>query len=214
MKNWESLNEFFDVLNENTNYLVLRNYEEFSEGDIVSDHPDIDILCADRDEFLEHVCSESRSSKEDKIHRRIIINSKRVDLDVRHVGDGYYDTRWEQNMLETKRSFNGLCYIMNNENYYYSLLYHALIQKYEISPDYNERLSRMACDFEVADPLSINTLESYMLIQGYKYTYPIFPGGIVNFAHVNKKMIEHNMAREAKRFYYLWKKKIINLITK
>ena len=212
MKNWKSLNEFFEALNNSTDYLVLRNFEEFTEGKIVSDHPDIDVLCSNRDEFLEIVSSESRSIKEDKIHRRVIIEGKRVDLDVRHVGDGYYDTQWEQNMLSTKFLYNNFCYVMNTENYYYSLLYHALIQKYQISSDYKERLEKMAHGLDIEDATSLSTLESFMAKQGYRYTYPVFPGGIANFRRVNKNMIEPNLTRRFNRLVYSIKKHIIRFI--
>ena len=216
MKNWKSLNEFFRILNENTNYLVLRNYEDFEDGLIVVQHPDIDILCSDRDNLLKYACSESRVNKSDKIHRHILIEGKLVDLDIRHVGDGYYDARWEQKMLGNKILYNGMCYVMDPENYYYSLLYHALIQKKVISNDYKKRLAGMASelDFSIKSPLSISTLESYMKRKGYKYTYPINPRGIVNFTHVDKNLIEMNLYRQLMRTLYYLKRKIVNIIKK
>lgn len=44
MKNWENLKELFSALNEETEYLVLRNFEEFSDEKFLSSHPDIDFL--------------------------------------------------------------------------------------------------------------------------------------------------------------------------
>lgn len=214
MKNWSSLKEFFQALNEKTNYLVLRNYEEFENGDIVSDHPDIDVLCSDRDLFLNVIDSESRSKKSDKIHRYVRIGDKNIDIDVRHVGDGYYDTQWEKDMLENKIFYNNLCYVMDSENYYYSLLYHALIQKNKIGDDYKKRLKIMAneIDLNITNPLSLRTLELYMKEKEYKYTYPINPSGIVNFQYVNKEMIEQNFYRKLQRLFFHCKRQIVSII--
>ncbi len=48
MKNWDNLKALFAALNEETEYLVLRNFEEFSDEKFLSSHPDIDFLCRDQ----------------------------------------------------------------------------------------------------------------------------------------------------------------------
>ncbi|MBR4720595.1 MAG: hypothetical protein IK057_02405 [Clostridia bacterium] len=203
MHNWSSLKAFFDVLNEKSNYVVLRNYENFADSLLTDEHPDIDILCDNRDVLLSVSKSEPRHEN-DKIHRKILVDNKEVDLDVRYVGDGYYDTKWERELLSNRRLYNGLCYVLTEEYYYYSLLYHALIQKFKISDDYISRLKNMAekCGISGDEALSIDTLQNYMRKHGYSFTYPAFVGGITNFRRVDKAMIKKNPLRICARFLY------------
>ena len=103
---------------------------------------------------------------------------------------------------------------MDSENYYYSLLYHALIQKNKIGDDYKKRLKIMAneIDLNITNPLSLRTLELYMKEKEYKYTYPINPSGIVNFQYVNKEMIEQNFYRKLQRLFFHCKRQIVSII--
>ena len=215
-KNWDSLQVFFSVLNEKIEYLVLRNYEEFIDGLFNVDHPDIDILCRDSKEFIHFAESMTRTGNpKDLIHQKIMIGGKPVSLDVRHVGDGYYDESWEKDMLRKRRLINNLCYVMDEENYFYSLLYHALIQKNTLSNDYQIRLEAMAIklfDEPKYLPVSLEMLQSYMREKGYHFTYPEYLGGIANFAQVDKRLIKADRTRCFRKFIFSLNRKINNII--
>ncbi len=212
IRNWKSLNEFFNVLNKNVEYVVLRNYEEFIEGEFNVSHPDIDILCRDSRELIMIAESTTRTSNsKDLIHQQIMIDEKIVALDVRHVGDGYYDDLWEENMLKKRVVINDFCYVLDEENYFYSLLYHALVQKRFVSGDYQLRLTKMAEKLNIKrtySPVSIETLQSYMREKNYLFTYPEYLGGITNFEHVDKDMIKKDIFRTIRKCIYLLKNKI------
>ncbi len=209
MKNWESLQEFFGILNNHVDYLMLRNYENLLDNILNAEHPDIDILCRDIDEVLAVISSRSRTKdKNDKIHREVLINNQWVDIDIRYVGDGYYDSKWEKNMLDTKVKYKNMFYVMEQENYYFSLLYHALVQKYSVSKDYSIRLQGLAKALNIKQALSIDVLQDFMLKNGYYYTYPVFSGGIANFRNVNKKMIKKDYMRIIKRIIYRIRNKL------
>lgn len=218
IKKWDSLREFFNVLNKNVEYVVLRNYEEFLEGEFNVAHPDIDILCRDSKELIHFAESTTRTgNSKDLIHQQIMIGEKTVALDVRHVGDGYYDDLWEENMLNNRRIINNLCYVLDKENYYYSLLYHALIQKKSLSNDYKIRLEAMAnrlFDEIKYPPSSLEMLQNYMKEMNYHFTYPDFLGGIANFAEVDKKLIKADRTRCFRKFIFLLNRKINKIINK
>jgi hypothetical protein len=216
MKNWESLFDFFNVLNSNVEYVVLRNYEDFLEGKFNVEHPDIDVLCRDSEEFIRHAKSISRSkNKNDLIHQKVLIQDKFVALDVRYVGDGYYDESWEEDMINKRVLLNDFCYVLDDENYYFSLLYHALVQKWELSKDYQIRLEHMANHLlkEVnCSPYSLDLLQSYMRKKGYLFTYPVYLGGIANFKGVDKDLIKVDRTRPFRKMVYLLKKKINRIV--
>lgn len=195
MKKWRSLQEFFNCINKEAEYVVLRNYEEFVNGTFSVEHPDIDILCRDTQSFLSVIGSKSRSEKIDhKVHRLVSINEQEVMLDIREIGDGYYDTRWEKEMLNSRILLNNYCYVLNDIDYFYSLLYHAFIQKHMLSNDYETRLKQMASELNIciSEPLSTKELEEYMRKKGYKYTYPKDLGVITNFSNIDGKLIKRD----------------------
>lgn len=200
LKNWESLQHFFLELNKNVEYLVLRNFEDLLDKGVNTTHPDIDILCRDSKELIHYAGSISRTNNpNDLIHQKVLIDSKVVSLDVRHVGDGYYDEMWETDMLGKRRFINDLCFVMDENNYFYSLLYHALIQKNRVSPDYKLRLEMMGEKLSIENPVSIQTLEHFMREKNYYFTYPENPAGIANFKNVDKSLIKTDLVRLLKR---------------
>ena len=218
MKNWESLNAFFRVLNEKVAYLVLRNYEDFLDGGFSTIHPDIDILCLDSKEFIQIAESVNRTGNiNDLIHQQVMIADELVSIDVRHVGDGYYDETWEKKMLSNRKLKNDFCYVLDDQDYFYSLLYHALIQKKKISNDYEQRLEKMASELSIKTtfrPVSLETLQLYMRDNNYFFTYPENPTGIANFSKVDKTMIKKDPKKQLERIIsQLMKilKRIINI---
>ncbi len=91
------------------------------------------------------------------------------------VGDGYYDINWQRSMLKNRvRNPLGF-YVMSDEDYFYSLAYHAIYQKKAgLSEEYRERLAEMRpeCkDYQQAN--YIKALHEYMLRHGYFYTHTV-----------------------------------------
>lgn len=212
-KNWTSLEDFFHVLNEHVEYLVLRNFEELIEVGVNDDHPDIDLLCQDSKQLIQYSGSITRTGKQnDLIHQKILIDGKTVSLDVRHVGDGYYDESWEKEMLEKRHLFHNMFYVMDEMNYYYSLLYHALIQKKAMKPDYQSRLETMKDRLGISDPVEVNSLQKFMFEKGYLFTYPENPEGIANFRIVDKSMIKRDLRKQFNRQLHRLKRNIIKIL--
>lgn len=99
---WNSIIEMLSSLNENCDYVVLRNYEQFEEQKLISGHEDIDLLCNNAEKVINILHAENKIQG-DNVHLKINICNKKIDLDLRCVGDGYYDKKWELNMLEKKK---------------------------------------------------------------------------------------------------------------
>lgn len=166
MKKWESFIELFSELNTKCNYIVMRNYENLLGDEKFEEHSDIDFLCDNIELFKDSISGEFTA---DNIHGRIVVATNEIPVDIRFVGDSYYDKKWEQDMLDTRRLFKDTIYVMNKINYYYSLLYHEIYHKNEFRKDYELKLLTIAKDENIAfnrDELK-NILDEYMRERGY-----------------------------------------------
>lgn len=186
-----TIEELFEAI-KNSEYVVLRNYENLRKDISSEKHPDIDFLCADRNELIEKLSLKSRGKIKDCIHFKAAVADKEVAVDLREVGDGYYDEKWEKHILKNRVLFDNLCYVPDETDSHFSLLYHALIQKKKLGDDYRERLKISNRENEIA------RLDSFMQENGYSYTYPENFMGIFNTKDVDKKLIEKNVIKKIK----------------
>lgn len=195
---WESLESFFAHLNvHKIKYIVLRNHEDLLKTDFLKNHPDIDFLCENSVAFLKEAKAFPRVKKKDKVHFQVRIGNETVPIDVREVGDDYYDAAWETAMLETRVLYRDFCYIPDPENYYYSLCYHALLQKHSLSEEYRNKLGCLnpaMKNKEEGDYLK--SLEAFMQSKNYCYCYPVDRSAIFRYQAVDAKRIKKN-SREA-----------------
>lgn len=115
------------------------------EDFFVDGHEDIDILCEDVVKFLEASKVFCKMVPEDDIHFVTFIAEKMIPVDLRHQGDNYYDSTWEKDILaRRKMADNGNWYVMSEEDYYYTVIYYAILQKNEVNSQYIDKLSEMA----------------------------------------------------------------------
>lgn len=173
---------FFEVLNRaELKYLVLRNYENLLEPEMYLDgHGDIDLLCEDSSLLSEAVGAipnppKSSTLEDDKVHYKIFIDSQSVSLDLRQVGDGYYCENWERDLLD-RRVKKDCFYVMNEEDYFYTLIYHAILQKRSFSEEYRLRLIEMSkklgLNLDVYNEQEfVRILEDYIRVKGYVFSY-------------------------------------------
>jgi len=201
---WNSLDELFYVLNSTTNYIVLRNFEGITNQINLDDHNDIDLLTDDKWQIA-HILNKQILKNSKGIPRPcIVVGKKKISIDLRYVGDIYYDEKWSRHMLENKtRTDNGInC--PDNENYFYSLLYHVLIHKSKIASDYIPKLIRLAeknniegiseASFTNRKTLE-NILDTFLQRKGYRYTdstiYKIRHNELVRLSEVAIKTSKH-----------------------
>jgi len=195
IKKWDDLESFFRAMNAEGGYIVMRNYEELFSDFEKGEHQDIDFLCVDRPAFISAGGCAARFKECDLIHRVINVGGRDIPVDVRTVGDGYYDTCWEEEMIKNSRMAMGVIPVPSEEDYFYSLLYHALIQKKKIAEDYKIRLKKMADDLGGDRSTDADTLLAFMKRKGYYFTYPENPKGIFNTQGLPAEMIKPDKKR-------------------
>lgn len=174
MKDWESAKSVFEKLNEKFTYLVIRNHEGFYNSILLDNHADIDILCEkkDRKEIIKILDALPRLKRKDSIHYKILVSSEYIPIDIRVVGDGYYDKNWESQMLRSREYDSRGFYHMNSDDYFWSLLYHALYHKGKLSSEYRNRLESFKPELF---PATDNELEIKLLdfMKTHDYYYSI-----------------------------------------
>lgn len=201
---WNSIQEIFDALNQSSiNYVVLRNYESLNNTNIFMEgHEDIDLLC-DSITLAKKILGARKIYKfPGRNSYKINLNNTELQVDIRYVGDGYYDTKWEKAILNTKKLFNDYIYIISDEMYFYTLIYHAIYQKNFLSSEYYVKLQNMGMQLGqiITSKRQLeNILFQFMLDNEYKFTYTSDPGIILNFPVSRKDMIKNNIIRQAKR---------------
>ena len=175
---WNSWEELFSLLNICTDYVVLRNSKTVLESDHAL-HGDTDILVRDR--TAADVVLAANKIHGDK--RRVMYETQFPNgpqlLDVRYVGDGYYSEKWEHEILEQRVCIrNEWLYIPDEENFKYSLLYHALVHKPEIADDYRDTITAY---FGTLDKQVLtDRLKQYLNEKNYGFPTPIDPSVYIN----------------------------------
>lgn len=198
MKKWKTYRELFDALNQNVEYIVLRNFERLHEEKLVKGHEDIDLLCNNKRKVLQVTGAIPRDDNDDGIRFVVIINNKRVSLDVREVGDGYYYSKWQKDMLVKRVKKHDMFYTMDEDNYFYSIIYHVLIQKEYIAYDYErelvERAKNKGINIDVASELC-DYLIRYMEKKEYYVTASKSGVFYLNTTRVPKRLLRLSWGR-------------------
>lgn len=168
MKSWNSLIDLLNEIDGVCNYVILRNYEKYFFNECIPEHEDIDILCDNAVEVIDSVGAERIGAK-DNVHVYIKIGCKKIRMDIRSVGDGYYDEKWEKNMLINRKLYKESFYVLDDIDYYYSIIYHEVFHKCEWRADYEELLRKVAINigkkFEIENVKK--DLEKFMHINNY-----------------------------------------------
>ena len=174
---WRNLTHLFVVLNMTVEYVILRNYEDFEKDDYKDD--DIDILTNNPEELLFISRAEKIYFNKRRVAYWIRINSQKVYFDIRRIGDNYYNSNWQETFLMNRSLAKEGYFILNNEDYFYSLLYHGLIHKHRMSEVYESRLLKLSRILKIDLPkfnsneeIWIKILITYMKKNRYLITVP------------------------------------------
>ena len=175
---WRDFKELFGAINLMCDYVILRNYE-FLPNDFFGNDKDIDILTSDVETLVLALNAKKVGARISCYE--VIVDNRRVLLDIRYPGDNYYDQSWEIAMLKNRILKDSLLYILDDPNYFFSLFYHCKIQKKYVKPIYVDRLnslSKKSC-FGLSmksilrdDKLSVQVLDSFLKSKGYFMTIP------------------------------------------
>ena len=199
---WQNLYELFYVLNSTINYVVLRNFEGLPENFDNYNHNDVDILT---DDFLRmpYLTNGGKSPINDIFPHTVQIGNRKIPFDYEFPGDGYYDEKWSKEILDRRVMYNGF-YVPTDEDYFYSLFYHAIYYQKKVSDEYKIKLLDLAKKLflvDVSDSLLNDVekskifLETYMKKMGYLHTN--------SFRY---KILHNKLSQYTKLSIYLWKK--------
>ena len=195
---WESFEQLFYVLNSTLDYVILRNFENFP--DTVKDHDDIDFLVRDLDKAIYITNASKVFHQIDRVHYKIKVANKDIFVDFRFLGDDYYDYNWQNNILINKVLTNNNFYRPTDENYFYSLIYHVLIHKTFIAPDYYNKLTNIYKKLPNFDEKKCNfdnylfLLESFFEKKNYFYKKPKDPSVFFDNKFLNYKIKIENLS--------------------
>lgn len=140
---WPSLKVLFKCLGETMQYVVLRNSEMLPDAFDPSIHGDIDLLVRDVGECAGILGASRVFADPKRVHFEVRVAGRPVRFDLRYVGDGYYDERWERRMLESGVVAGGVRR-PSPEDAFFALVYHAVFQKREIASDYEGKARVLA----------------------------------------------------------------------
>lgn len=171
---WKTVNEMFYVLNNCTNYAILRNYESLPDEIYENDHNDIDLICESMEDTAYVLNAEPVFKESYRVHYKANVEDRIAYFDLRYIGDNYYYKKMESDILK-QRVFNEKGFFtLDREDYFYTLLYHALIQKLEFKEDYKIKLKDMKIEPIVEDKAEgyAEILKKWMIKKEYIIVRP------------------------------------------
>lgn len=154
---WADLGQLASVLRRASEYVVLRNFE--SLPDSLDEDPEIDVLARDRLDFAAVVNADPLDGSGGGSQFGTRVAGCHTVFDVRWVGDGYLDRRWQDEMLRRRRRPPEGLSVPRADDYFFSLLYHTKIQKPEVKPAYLPRLRQLALELDLPDHLATHVTE-------------------------------------------------------
>ena len=186
---WRSVDEIFYCLNNCTKYAILRNYESLPEELYVNEHSDIDLICNSHTEVAYILNAKKVFEEEYRVHYSCMLQDKEIFWDLRYIGDNYYVKEFEEELLKTRVLNEKRFYTVNDELYYYSLLYHAILHKKEFADDYKQRLDKMKPEFKIKSLKlddAIKILQNWLIQKEFIITIPDDKSVLFNISNANK----------------------------
>ena len=181
---WDDMKQLFSILNGTSNYVILRNFENFPEKisrdvDILAENLEIIPVINAEIDSPRTINTMSHTMFHIQIGLNVKIDNETISFDLRIVGDSYYDDKWSQDILKRRVLNPNGFYTPCKEDYFYTLLYHAIFHKGIISDRYNKRLVDLAAELEIKEiskdffydfKKSRDFLKKYMRRMGYHDT--------------------------------------------
>ncbi|WP_407316558.1 hypothetical protein UQW22_09680 [Isoptericola halotolerans] len=189
---WRDLSELFDTLRLTSEYLVLRNFELLP--DELEDDREIDLLAGDQTDLAAVANARPLDPGGDGAQFGCTVAGQAVVLDVRSIGDGYLDRRWQDAALE-RRAWRGGVAVPRADDHFFSLLYHAKVQKPQVKPRYIPRLGALGSAVGLPggtasrvtdDDVAASVLDGFLSAHGYGLPRPSDAGVHRNEAFVSR----------------------------
>ncbi len=192
---WDSIEQLFYVLNNTINYVILRGKDELINHSFPESHRDVDLFI-DNIFNAQYIINGQSVYSLSRPHELIQIDGYDYYFDLWDINRHYFDRKWSKNLLSTREYVNGF-YILNPENDFYLLIYHCLIFKNKIAPDYlsilekyleNSCLEYKSWDYLLLDYLSKNQYD--ILIPNDKSICITLKGILQDYANKYGKLIK------------------------
>lgn len=175
---WDSWYTLLNSINKVTSYLVLRNIEIILE-DNHNVHGDTDLLVNDFQAAVTIAVAQKEVFGLGRVLYSVIVAGEKQLIDFRHLGDGYYCDKWEQDMLDKRIRYKDTeLYVSDEMNHMFSLLYHGMVQKPYLSEDYKKIIIEK---FGTADRSSLDKLlNEFLKRKSYSYSKPHDPSVFIH----------------------------------
>lgn len=187
---WNSVQELFFAFNNSIDYVVLRNFECLPDEYNIEGHGDIDLMVENLN-YVKYLTGAKPGypHKKHRCYYYININNEDVPFDFRHVSDNYYDVKWQLDILKTRELTSGGFYIPNSVHYFYSLLYHAIVQKPVFGADYKLRIQKLSKNIT-----GLNVEENYSTLDYLNVLSEYFKSNTYNFVIPKDRSVHFNQA--------------------
>jgi hypothetical protein len=123
--------------------MVLRNFEQLPTALSAGD-ADVDALCRSPHDVAAIANATVRVDANGKFACEALVGGAALQMDLRFVGDGYYDAAWQGDMLARSHLHHGCVVVPSPQDHFFSLLYHAKLHKRAVKPAYGPRLTALA----------------------------------------------------------------------
>jgi hypothetical protein len=128
----QDLKQFFSWMNDiNFPYIVLRNWDGLPYSVELGEHSDLDLLVYDFEHWKELYPEAKQVYPDPRVQFKVPIGDSFIQVDVRHVGDGYYPTRFEKLLLDTRERHPEGFFIPAFPLFRIALAYHCVHHKNE-----------------------------------------------------------------------------------
>ena len=108
-RGWDSLEQFFYFINSVEPYLVLRNFSGLDKK--LEEIDDIDFLVNNRNKFALFSNAVKMSKGTERANYSILVDKQKLNIDLRYIGDNYFDQFWQQDCMNKKVLYDKGFYI-------------------------------------------------------------------------------------------------------
>lgn len=182
-RDWRSLSELFWVLNRSVAYVAVQNEAPLPKARADANHQGIDLI-TDR-YWAVHTLSNTRQPPHTAPNGgrfQITIDGADFTIGIRFVGDGYYDPKWEEEILASRFLDPRGFYRPSDRDCFQALAYRAVVHRAAPTGEDKERLAVMASKLRLGgwdldalnDPRQMKTLLDRLLQdRGCSYVEPL-----------------------------------------
>ncbi|MEH6633786.1 MAG: hypothetical protein V7776_23585 [Halopseudomonas aestusnigri] len=184
---WQDWQELFLILNYSSHYLILR---EFSGSLDQTQMKGLEFLCNSYQSFASTANIQQNLSR--PYSGTVIVSDQVNHINIRFIGDGYFASSWEKDMLDRRVLDQGV-YTPCTEDFFFSLLYHTKIHQKNMTDHDVQTLKELAVtllyDWFPSEKMTSTQdisaiLSGYMRAKKYYHEQPIDRSVHVNFSVV------------------------------